>query len=120
ELLQRLGDYMLADSPQWQEVQQRATYSNAWFHKEYIDFAIKNIALNYLDKEKLEKWLSPYILPETKKKIGIVMAGNIPLVGFHDFLCGFLSGHRIYLKCSSKDQVLLTHLIEKLKEWEPE
>jgi hypothetical protein len=48
------------------------------------------------------------------------MAGNIPLVGFHDFLCGFLSGHTIFMKLSSKDEVLLRHLIEKLIEWEPE
>jgi hypothetical protein len=48
------------------------------------------------------------------------MAGNIPLVGFHDFLCGFLSGHRLLIKPSSKDTALIHHLIEQLKEWEPE
>lgn len=48
------------------------------------------------------------------------MAGNIPLVGFHDFLCGFVSGHELFLKLSSKDEVLLKHLIEKLYSWHPE
>ncbi len=45
------------------------------------------------------------------------MAGNIPLVGFHDFLCVFLSGHRALLKLSSKDDVLLPFLLRKLTEW---
>lgn len=120
ELLDRLGNYMLEENPEWQEAQQQATYSNAWFNKEEVEFAIKNIALNYLRKEKLDAWISRYQLPKAQKKVGIVMAGNIPLVGFHDFICGFLSGHQICLKLSSKDQVLPAHLIEKLKEWEPE
>ncbi len=47
------------------------------------------------------------------------MAGNIPLVGFHDFLCVFLSGHKQHIKRSSKDQVLLTHLVGKMCGWEP-
>ena len=47
------------------------------------------------------------------------MAGNIPLVGFHDFLCGFISGHKLLIKLSSKDEILLNHLIKILQEWEP-
>jgi hypothetical protein len=46
------------------------------------------------------------------------MAGNIPMVGFHDFLCVFLSGHRIHIKLSSKDEVLMKHIIEKMIEWD--
>ena len=48
------------------------------------------------------------------------MAGNIPLVGFHDFLCVFISGHKQHIKLSEKDNVLMTHIIEKLTEWNPE
>jgi hypothetical protein len=51
--------------------------------------------------------------------VGIVMAGNIPAVGFHDFLCAFISGHDMSLKLSSKDEVLLGHFIAKLVAWEP-
>ena len=47
------------------------------------------------------------------------MAGNIPLVGFHDFLCGFICGHKLLLKLSSKDNILLNNLIEQLYDWEP-
>ena len=48
------------------------------------------------------------------------MAGNIPLVGFHDFLCVFISGHKATIKASSKDEILIKHLIEKLIKWAPE
>ncbi len=48
------------------------------------------------------------------------MAGNIPLVGFHDFLCVFISGHKAIIKASSKDEVLIKHLVQKLKEWNSE
>jgi len=48
------------------------------------------------------------------------MAGNIPLVGFHDFLCVFMSGHKSLIKPSSKDQVLIKHLVEIMQEWDSE
>jgi len=67
----------------------------------------------------LQQWVAQYTLPEKIKRVGIVMAGNIPLVGFHDFLCGFVAGHHLLIKLSSKDEVLLKHLIGKLTEWEP-
>ncbi len=50
----------------------------------------------------------------------MVMAGNIPLVGFHDFLCVFISGHKQMIKLSEKDNVLMTHIIDKLVEWNAE
>jgi hypothetical protein len=68
----------------------------------------------------LENWTKQYPKIVSQKKVGMVMAGNIPLVGFHDFLCGFVSGHQLCLKLSSKDEVLLKHLIAKLTEWESE
>jgi hypothetical protein len=53
------------------------------------------------------------------KRVGVVMAGNIPLVGFHDFMCVFLSGHIAVLKPSSKDEALITQLVKTLHQWEP-
>lgn len=120
ELLARLGEYMLSDDEQWQEVQLRARVANPWFTPEHIALAVKNIGGQFLKKEVLERWVAQYQLPTQAKVVGIVMAGNIPLVGFHDFMCGFISGHDVLLKLSSKDEVLLRHLITKLKEWEPE
>lgn len=119
ELLHNLGQYMLSDGEEWQEVQMRAASANQWFTQGQISMAVKNIATQYLDKEKLEKWVSAYPTPIGSRKLGIVMAGNIPLVGFHDFLCGFITGHQLFLKLSSKDEVLLRHLIAKLVEWAP-
>jgi len=120
ELLDQLGTYMLSGDKEWLEVQELAGNRNAWFTRSDIHTAVENIAHNYLKKEKLQQWIKQYDLPETAYKVGIIMAGNIPLVGFHDFLCGFVSGHDIHIKLSSKDEVLLKHLIYKLTEWEPE
>lgn len=119
ELLERLGKYMLSEDEEWKNVQIMAAYANAWFTEENITYAVNNIVSELLQKHQLEKWISQYNLPDEPKTVGIVMAGNIPLVGFHDFLCGFISGHKLMLKLSSKDEVLLKHLISRLKEWEP-
>jgi len=119
ELLVRLGKYMLSEDELWLDIQDRAQRMNAWFTQEHINTAVKYIAEEFLDAEKLNEWIAEYTLPLESRKVGIVTAGNIPLVGFHDFLCGFISGHEIYLKLSSRDDVLLPHLIGKLAAWEP-
>jgi hypothetical protein len=118
-LMCRLGEYMHQDGTAWQEAKHRAVGANAWFTPEHIDLAAANIVSRYLQKNALEKWAAQYPQPLQQKTVGIVMAGNIPLVGFHDLLCGFISGHKLLLKLSSKDEVLMKHLIAKLEEWEP-
>jgi len=119
ELATRLGQYILSESPEWLEAKQRARLINPWFTPEFIDIATGNIAKHFLEKQKLENWTSSYkIETVTPKRIGIVMAGNIPLVGFHDFLCVFISGHKAIIKASSKDEVLIKHLAQKLIEWD--
>ena len=118
-LAAQLGQYILSGSPEWLEAKQRASLINPWFTPEFIDIATGNIAKHFLDKQKLENWTSSYkIETVTSKKIGIVMAGNIPLVGFHDFLCVLISGHKAIIKASSKDEVLIKHLTQKLIEWD--
>jgi len=118
-ILTHLAEYFNANNEEWQDIKLRAQDANAWFTKEHIEFAINNIANEFLDNEKLKKWVTHYNLPTQPKTVGIVMAGNIPLVGFHDLLCGIISGHNLLLKLSSKDEVLLTHICNKLIEWEP-
>ena len=118
DLATRLGQYILSESPEWLETKHRAGLINPWFTPEFIDMATGNIAKHFLDKQKLENWTSSYkIETVAPKKIGIVMAGNIPLVSFHDFLCVFISGHKAIIKASSKDEVLIKHLTQKLIEW---
>lgn len=121
QLLQRLGEYLLRNGEEWQATTKRATAQNGWFTPEFIDLAVKNICTEFLQKQKLEAWAAHYHLDDNVggKNTGIVMAGNIPLVGFHDFLCVFISGHRQTIKLSSKDDILLKHLVEKLTGWEP-
>lgn len=121
ELLVRLGEYMLSAEDSWVDAKQRATAANGWFIPEFIELSVKNICAQYLQRKELESWLSNYDLNQVKNKqsIGIVMAGNIPLVGFHDLLSVFITGHRAIMKASSKDEVLITHLANKLIEWEP-
>lgn len=121
-LMVRLGDYLSSESAEWSAVKMSASQKNGWFLPEFIDRAISGIARQYLQDDKLQSWVGGYPeLREAKpaKNIGIVMAGNIPAVGFHDFLCAFLSGHDLSLKLSSKDQVLMKHFIDKLTGWAP-
>src|SRR6478735_8157531 len=119
DLAARLGQYILSESPEWLEAKHRASLINPWFTPEFIDIATGNVAKHFLDKQKLENWASSYkIETVAPKKIGIVMAGNIPLVGFHDFLCVFISGHKTIIKASSKDEVLIKHLALKIIEWD--
>jgi len=120
ELMTKLGEYMLSDEESWLVSKERAVIMNAWFTPFNIDLAAQGIAQSFLQKDKLEQWLGNYPMPAKSSKVGIVMAGNIPLVGFHDFLCGFMSGHELFLKLSSKDEVMLRHLVERLIAWEPE
>jgi hypothetical protein len=123
KLLVTLGDYLLSNDEKWQEIKDNAERENAWFTKVFIDKAIKNVAEQFLAEDLLKEWAADYKVkdhPISEKNIGIVMAGNIPLVGFHDFLCAFISGNRQTIKASSKDSILIKHIVEKLIEWDEE
>lgn len=123
ELLVQLGNYMQSEEEQWQRAKHNAYLENHWFIAEFVELSVKNIALSFLQPHQLEQLISEYQIPEENpvpKKVGIVMAGNIPLVGFHDLLCVFLSGHIAMIKPSSKDEVLIKHLLKKMTEWNPE
>ena len=120
DLLVRLGKYILSDEEQWLDIKERASRENGWFVPEFIKMASNSIAQSFLQKDVLEQWAKSYQLPEINNRpqiVGLIMAGNIPLVGFHDWMCIFISGHTVHIKLSSKDQVLIKHLLEKLTEW---
>lgn len=120
ELLHNLGLWLELNDVVWQQTIIRAIQANPWFTQDHVEHAVASIRTNFLDKQRLENWISNYSLASTAKQVGIVMAGNIPLVGFHDFICGFLSGHRLAIKLSGKDSILFPFLLRKLGEWEPE
>lgn len=95
---------------------------NPWFTGENIDFALTEIA-NSLNRGNIEKWISDY--PNLKKikeskRVGVITAGNIPLVGFHDFLSVLITGYVFTGKLSSKDDKLLPRVIDLLTDIEPE
>jgi len=118
-LLVKLGDYMNADAPSWRDAKELAVHQNSWFTEEHIEIAAQNIVAGYLQRSQLEAWAAKYTLPVSPKLVGIVMAGNIPMVGFHDFLCGYISGHHLKLKVSSKDAALIKDVVRQLTEWDP-
>ncbi len=92
---------------------------NGWFTRDNVLFAIESWA-NVLHQKSLNYWLSQYhIQIESPKRVAIVMAGNIPLVGFHDFLCVLLTGHDVLVKQSSNDRHLLPFLVKYLEMVEP-
>lgn len=93
---------------------ENAKHYNGWFTRENILFSFKNWS-DALTQDNLDKWLDPYELShKSSKTIGIIMAGNIPLVGFHDFISVLLSGHNVLVKRSSNDQRLLPVITDYL------
>ena len=87
---------------------------NGWFTPEQVCFSVQSWA-NALTEENLNQWLSSYNFIETKPKtVGLILAGNIPLVGFHDFLSVLISGHKVLVKTSSNDQHLIKFLANYL------
>ncbi|MEO5984341.1 MAG: acyl-CoA reductase [Ferruginibacter sp.] len=116
DLMVELGKYMDSDDLEWEAIKNKAFQHNPWFIREFINTASKNITKEFLQFHLLNHWAAHYHLDNNidQKNIGIVMAGNIPLVGFHDFLTAFICGHRQTIKLSSKDDVLIPHLVNKL------
>lgn len=96
-----------------------AVHRNAWFTLENMVFAFKNWSES-LTKSNLEQWTNSYQFEVTNPKtVGLIMAGNIPLVGFHDFISVLISGHKALIKLSSNDQKLMPILANYLKKIEP-
>lgn len=122
-LLSRLGDYLLNESEAYNEAQHKAWVENKWFIPDYVSLAGKSIAQGMLSSKVLEEISQQYHIPDLQnnpKTVGLVMAGNIPYVGIQDLIAVLLSGHRLKIKPSSKDTVLIGHILRRLIEMEPE
>lgn len=105
-----------------QLAKERAFQQNSWFLPVFMDHAITQIRDSFLSLDALKHWTNSYPRlsdAPTGKKIGIVMAGNIPLVGFHDLLSTLIAGHTAVVKLSSKDTILMKYVIESLIEINP-
>lgn len=116
-------------------LQTRTEYNNKWFTLEHQQASLNAIVHEFLDEDKLNAWLSGYkIIPiagdgfvpqpgpdgEGQKTVGLVLAGNIPLVGFHDILCVYVAGHKAQVKLSSKDEYVLPYLLKLLAKFDEE
>ena len=117
---EKLGEYLYAiDGDDYESLIDKVKNENPWFTPGSVNLALEGIR-RYLDRSSMSKWVSGYqVSPATAKQIAVIMAGNIPLAGFHDFLSVLISGHSIMMKLSSKDSVLPTFVAEKLVEIEP-
>ena len=93
---------------------------NGWYTPEQVYFSIQSWA-KALTQENLDQWTSSYDFTTTESKtIALILAGNIPLVGFHDFISVLVSGHNVLVKTSSDDQHLLPFLAKYLITVEPQ
>lgn len=98
---------------------ERQVHHNGWFTEESVRTSMLNVG-NWLTKEQLSNWTSVYSFTENPKVVALIMAGNIPLVGFHDFLCVLLSGNKVLCKLSSDDNKLFPLLSNYLFQFVPE
>lgn len=102
------------DGEEFYRLLRKAEVENPWFTQENLEFALRTWS-GLLTEENLKTWTAPYAVSKSSKRVGLILAGNIPLVGFHDVLAVILSGHTAVIKLSSKDKVIIPYLLEK---WE--
>lgn len=107
-----------AEYEQLQNVIARQISYNGWFTQDNVRMSLKSLG-DLLETEKLNEWTSHYSYSNSPKKVAVIMAGNIPLVGFHDFLSVLISGHFVVAKLSSDDKTLLPEFAKHLVEFEP-
>lgn len=118
-----LGKFLQENPERYDRILTKVYQHNPWFTIENQKLALGSIIEFFLNEQKLNEWVDLY--PHLKesdqpKEIGLILAGNIPLVGFHDFLCVLISGHIALVKCSDKDPYLLPFLAELLIELAPD
>lgn len=112
---EKLTAYCRDDNPDYTHLLAASKVGNPWFTKDNINLSIKNI-VQLLDATQLNNWVKEYPAITSKKRVGIIMAGNIPLVGFTDFLAVVISGHKAMVKLSSSDTLLPKFIIQQLIE----
>lgn len=124
--LVELGKHLTPDNERLQAVVKRTALHNAWFTEANQWQAISEIKKHFLSKKNLKNWIENYStlnsqpINLTPKKVGLILAGNIPLVGFHDILCVFVAGHISLIKPSEKDPYLLPFILKTLADIDPE
>lgn len=120
QLLIRLGQHLSTTDELLDAHIHRTSFHNGWFTKENQKQALEAIRTRFLEETALRNWVNTYNWkePSSPQTVGIVMAGNIPLVGFHDLLCVFISGHRAVIKLSERDPYVIPYLLQLICKWE--
>ena len=111
-----LGQELADTSDEFKARLQTAKHKNGWFNTEQSQLAFVNWSKT-LTASNLKQWAAmyPQLINEIEpKKVGLIMAGNIPLVGLHDLISVLLSGHQAVVKLSSDDTLLMTYIIDKI------
>lgn len=121
DLLARLGTVLIdQEQDQVQMIIHKAVYHNKWFTPESVGESLQAIANQMLNADKLIDFTSSYkVQDDQRKRVGMVLAGNIPAVGWHDILCTFLSGNVSVFKCSEKDSVIIPFFTDWLSRQDP-
>jgi hypothetical protein len=115
-----LGDVLSHPGTELLNIISDQTHYNAWFTPENVGKAVHSIG-KMLNHNELATWLGHYHLPEVApKKVGLILAGNIPLVGFHDILCVLASGNHALIKLSAQDNRLIKYVLQKLVDMDQE
>ncbi|SEW20124.1 Acyl-CoA reductase (LuxC) [Chryseobacterium wanjuense] len=125
--LTRLSDYIkefLAKNPEnysendsdFELLLKKSEIENPWFTLENQKFALQQWA-DLLTEENINNWIKEYSISKISKRVGLILAGNIPLVGFHDVMSVVLSNHIPVIKLSSKDRYMIPFLLKKWKEF---
>lgn len=115
----KLGNYLVNSDDELQNLIESAKHKNAWFTPAEVKKAVLSNG-KMINQQDLTNWLSAYqINSQSAKKIGLILAGNLPLVGFHDVIAVLLTGNIALIKLSSQDDNLIPFLLKKLIEIEP-
>ena len=116
DVLAKLGESFKPENEKLAACVQRSFVHNPWFTPDNSWQAIEAIRASFLQKDQLQNWVANYPVADvpTPLRIGLVVAGNIPLVGFHDLLSVFISGYVSVIKLSQKDQFFIPFLINEL------
>jgi hypothetical protein len=114
-----LGKFMAQPNEAFEAAMYSASNSNAWFTVEEVQKAVKSLA-EMLNEGDLDLWFEDIYFSSRPKNIGLILAGNIPLVGFHDVMCVLATGNIAQIKLSSSDNKLLPFISRCLIELLPE
>src|SRR5690606_27072637 len=116
--LKKLSDFMIEPSEAFKNLILSAPNSNAWFTAEEVNRALTSLH-SMLNQHDLEVWFKEINVTETPKKVGLILAGNIPMVGFHDVIAVLATGNIALIKLSSTDDKLVPALLQELVKIEP-